>query len=157
MFIGQLPGGYLAARALWERNQRTLIIATMIGSVLPDIDMLWFHLVDHGSVHHHTYLTHRPALWACIALLGLVLRKRIIFALGLGGLVHMVLDSIVGAIAWGWPLSNAAQPLVTVPATHANWIMSFLTHWTFLVEIGLTLTAIGLAVMTYRSTKKGGT
>ncbi len=154
MFIGHLPGGYLAARALWGRNQRTLIIATMVGAVLPDIDMLWFHLVDQGAVHHHTYFTHRPALWACIALLGLLLRKNIVLALGLGGLVHMLLDSIVGAIAWGWPFTDAANPLVTVPATHKNWIMSFLTHWTFLVEIGLTLVAIGLAVLTHHSAKK---
>ena len=148
MFIGHLPGGYLAARALWRKCQTPLIVATLIGSVLPDIDMLWFHFIDQGGVHHHTYLTHRPALWATIALLGIAARKPVILAIGLGALVHMLLDSIVGSIAWGWPFVDHAHPLVVVPATRANWVMSFLTHWTFLVEIVLTLTAATLAIVT---------
>lgn len=146
MFIGHLPGGYLAARALWQQGQAPLILATLIGSVLPDIDMLWFHLVDHGTVHHHHYLTHRPAVWAVVALLGVALQRKVVLALGLGGLVHMVLDSIVGAIAWGWPLSQAAHPLVVVPATYDNWVMSFLTHWTFQFEIVLTLLALAVFI-----------
>lgn len=148
MFIGHLPGGYLAARALWRKGQKHLIIATLIGSVLPDIDMLWFYFVDHGSTHHHTYITHRPAVWAAIALIGLALRKPVITAVGLGGLVHMALDSIVGAIAWGWPFTNASAPLVVVPATHENWILSFLTHPTFLVEIALFASALTLYLRT---------
>ncbi len=145
MFIGHLPGGYLAARALWRNGQTTLIFATLIGSVLPDIDMLWFYLIDHGSTHHHSYLTHRPAIWAALTLFGLAIRRPMIIALGLGALVHMCLDSIVGAIAWGWPFTNANAPLIKVPATHENWALSFLFHWTFLVEIVLLVTAASLA------------
>jgi len=53
----------------------------------------------------------------------------------------MALDSIAGSIAWGWPLSAAAYPLVVVHPTHGHWILSFLNHWTFKVEIALTLIA----------------
>ncbi len=146
MFIGHLPGGYLVARALWRNSPRIVFIAGLIGAVLPDIDMLWFHLVDHGTVHHHEYITHRPAIWTAILAIGAVLRNQIVVALGIGGLVHMALDSIVGAIAWGWPFSDVATPLVVVPATHENWVMSFLTHWTFHVEIALTLVALIVAI-----------
>ena len=146
MFIGHLPGGYLFARTLWRNSPRIVFIAGLIGAVLPDIDMLWFHFVDHGAVHHHAYITHRPAIWAAILMVGVLLRNQIVIALGAGGLVHMVLDSIAGAIAWGWPFSDVSKPLVVVPATYDHWVMSFLTHWTFQVEIGLTFVAMVVAI-----------
>ena len=145
MFIGHLPAGYLAARTLWPDTARTIMIAALIGSVLPDIDMLYFYLIDARSTHHHEYITHRPILWLGVLLAGLFLRRTPIIALGLAALLHMVLDSIVGKIAWGWPISHHAEPFVVVPATHDFWVFSFLTHWTFKVEIAITLLALFVA------------
>ena len=86
-------------------------------------------------------------------LLGLALRHRLIAGLGLGGILHMGLDSIVGKIAWAWPVSSHSAPLVVVPATHDWWVLSFLTHWTFLFEIGICLIAFALF---WRGRKRGG-
>ena len=120
---------------------QTLFLGLLVGSVLPDIDMLWFHLVDHGSTHHHHYITHRPMVWAAILLIGLALRHRLVMGVGLGGLLHMCLDSIAGAITWGWPFFEHTTTLVTVQPTHSHWLMSFMAHWTFQVEIAITILA----------------
>lgn len=135
---------------MWTRDQRNLLIATMIGSVAPDIDMLWFHLADGGRVHHHEYLTHKPVLWLSVLIAGLLLRKPTVVAFGIGAMVHMVLDSFLGAITWLWPLSHASAPLVVVPASYDNWVLSFLFHWSFLVEIALVIAALIVAYRSYR-------
>lgn len=145
MFIGHLPAGYLLARIIWPDTARTIMVATLVGSVIPDVDMLYFYLFDGRSTHHHDYITHRPIIWFAVFLTGAVLRRTAILAFGLGALLHMALDSIVGKITWVWPISDFSKPLVVVQATHDHWILSFLFHWTFLVEILIVLTAIIVA------------
>ena len=142
MIVGHLPAGYLAG-VLAQRAGAAPALAwgILVGAVLPDIDMLWFWFVDRGAVHHHTYLTHRPIVWALVAVAGLAFRSRAMVGVGLGGLLHMVLDSIAGAIAWGWPYTGASAPFVVVPATQSHWVLSFMSHWTFLLEIALVLVA----------------
>lgn len=137
MFIGHLPAGYLAGKAIDLRGAYLGLF--LVGAVIPDIDMLWFYLIDSGH-HHHSFLTHRPIVWALIAIIGLWWRPAL--WLGLGGLLHCALDTITGAIAWAWPLSDHAPHLVTVPARHSHWILNFLLYWTFLIEIALALIAI---------------
>lgn len=153
MFIGHLPAGYLAAKSLQAAGARKAVfIGILVGSIAPDFDMLWFYLVDHGSTHHHDYLTHRPIVWACILALGLVFRKGLLIGFGLGGLFHLVLDSIAGKVTWGWPFFDTATTLVVVEATHDHWIKSFLSHWTFKVELVVVAVAI---IVLVRSNFKG--
>ena len=142
MVIGHLPGAYLAFKAFGRRIPPVVFAAAMVGSVLPDLDMLAFYFLDQRSFHHHEYITHRPVLWFSMVSIGLLAMQfsqsrvaTIFVGLGAGGLVHMMLDSITGEIAWAWPLSSATFPLVTVQPTHGHWILSFLNHWTFQVEI----------------------
>ena len=153
MFIGHIPGAYLAARPLRNRFGQAFLISALLGGVLPDLDLFLFYFVDDRAFHHHQYLPHRPVVWAFLLLLGLGARATvntrigaILIGLGFGGLVHMGLDSIAGSIAWGWPFSSSAHAFVIVPATHENWILSFLNHWTFKVEIGLCVIAVLIAI-----------
>jgi hypothetical protein len=122
--------------------------AALLGSVLPDFDMLWFHLVDHGSIHHHRYWVHAPGFWLILATLALPLIRwraaqhlapALIFLAAI--FLHLILDSLGGGIMWGWPFSTTLHQLVTVPATHSHWVLSFLLHWTFLAELGITALA----------------
>ena len=53
-----------------------------------------------------------------------------------------MLDSVAGSVRWLAPFSDRETTLVEVPATHALWIVSFVTHWTFAVEIGLVVAAV---------------
>jgi inner membrane protein len=105
MIIGHLPVGYLAACASEPAFGRDTVIwwSLLAGSVVPDLDMLWFFFIDHG------------------------------------------------AVVWGWAGFGFSGPLVVVPATQDHWILSFLVHWTFGVE--LVLTAIALIVLWRRRVK----
>ena len=162
MFIGHLPGAYLFFRTATPKLSPAVFAAAMIGAVAPDIDMLWFYFVDDRGHHHHEYLTHRPIIWLGFLILGLILRNwfdragGVIAGFGAGGLVHMALDSIVGRVSWAWPFSDAAYPLVTVQATHSHWILSFLNHWTFLVEIAVTMLAAIVFWRRQRKTREPG-
>ena len=121
----------------------------LVGSVLPDADLLWFFLVDNQMTHHHSYLSHRPALWFGLTLIACAFpQTRFLVALALGALLHLMLDSLTGAVDWGWPVATFRAPLAVVPATHDLWVLSFLTHWTF----GVELLICGLALWLWRRT-----
>jgi inner membrane protein len=145
MLTAHLPSGYLLARGV-ARPVPWLMPAALVGAVLPDLDMIWFHFVDMGSVHHHMYWPHIPLVWAGIAAVTLpVLRA---FALASTGVVffaaillHLILDTIAGGVLWAYPVSDTLFFLVTVPATQSHWILSFMVHWTFRLEIAVWLLA----------------
>ncbi|SFJ37292.1 metal-dependent hydrolase [Celeribacter neptunius] len=145
MFIGHLPAAYLAFTTSARRLPRPAFAAGMIASVAPDLDLFLFYFVDHRAVHHHEYISHRPIVWFALTLLGLALSRSRwglpLAAFGAGGVIHMALDTIAGSINWAWPFGTFGGPLVVVPATRGNWILSFLTHWTFLTEIAICLLA----------------
>jgi len=139
MFIAHAPAGYLLSRIHPVLRNRTFWL--MVGSVLPDVDMAVFCLIGDGATHHHSYLTHRPALWTGLFLLGLICRCGPLAFVALGGLLHVALDSGTGAIAWAWPFSDHAMPLIIVPATQDWWVLSFVLHWSFLIELAICTTA----------------
>ncbi|UOA28420.1 metal-dependent hydrolase [Pseudosulfitobacter sp. DSM 107133] len=151
MFVAHLPAGYLAVRCLRPDASRRVMIAVLAGSILPDIDLLWFYLVDARQHHHHAYLTHKPLLWALIAMLGWWRGSAAVLGVAAGAILHLILDSIAGQITWGWPVTDWAAPLVVVPATRDWWVASFLLHWTFAVEI--VICALAAAVW-FTSTKR---
>jgi inner membrane protein len=70
MLIAHLPAGYILgtfARNRWP-GRSGVMAAAMLGSVFPDIDMLYFHFVDGRQTHHHAYITHWPLFWAVAGL-----------------------------------------------------------------------------------------
>lgn len=147
MFIGHLPGGYLAFKFLAPKLPKAAFAAGLVASVIPDLDLLWFYLVDGKAHLHHHYISHRPIVWVLTALVGAALSRKwdfgvIIAAFGCGGLIHMVLDTIAGSINWLWPFAQWGVPLVVVPSTHDHWVLSFLTHWTFFNELVLVAFAL---------------
>ncbi len=156
MFIAHLPAAYLIARPLRNRFWSAgAMVAFLIGSVAPDLDMIWFYLVDGRATHHHDYLTHRPAIWLGLLFLMLLLERRWprlspIKWGALGCLLHLALDSIAGQINWGWPIGDWRVTLVHVSATHDHWIKSFAAHWTFQTEILITTCAAILLARTHR-------
>ncbi|MFW5447478.1 MAG: metal-dependent hydrolase, partial [Methylophagaceae bacterium] len=83
-----------------------LMISSLVGAVTPDLDIFYFYLIDNRQHHHHTYWTHYPITWLSLLLVFTVLYKllsnKTIPVLGLlfslSGLIHMLLDSIVGDI-----------------------------------------------------------
>lgn len=141
MFIAHLPAGYLLSQSLRLVTNRAERIGLMAGSILPDFDLLLFYFRDAQSLHHHSYLTHRPLFWAVVFIAGASASRyhsaRLLMALALGALLHLLLDTHIGMINWGWPFYDFRGPLVIVPASRSHWVLSFLTHWTFALELGL--------------------
>ena len=116
----------------------------MLGGVLPDLDLIWFYFVDNRAFHHHHYWVHIPAFWAMVALVTFpILRvfkptwRRAAVAFFAAILVHMCLDSVAGGVKWLWPFSDAFFQLVTVPAAQSHWILNFVLHPVFLLEIAI--------------------
>ena len=82
MFIGHLPAGYLITKGLLRRSGGNgsvaqtgplLLALGLSASLLPDLDMFYFYLIDHGQHLHHGYWTHLPIFWlvVCIGLFAL--------------------------------------------------------------------------------------
>ncbi|MBF0186364.1 MAG: metal-dependent hydrolase [Magnetococcales bacterium] len=145
MIIGHLPISYLAAVAMHSRTQgRFPVWVGCVAGVVPDVDMIWFYLVD-SSTHHHQLVTHWPVSWVGVAMLLMILFQRYTFvvvaALGFVFL-HLLLDTIAGAIPWLAPFDMTPSTWVVVPARYSWWVANFIFHWTFLLELVLTISAV---------------
>lgn len=151
MFIAHLPAGYLLTKWIQKRIHQTKYLwIGLIASVIPDIDLLYFYLIDHRQTMHHEYWTHLPifwlVLWAVIAIGNLHFKNRMTSVVSLiffsNIFLHLILDTFVGEVLWLQPLNSESFALFTVPATHGFWIWSFITHWSFLAELMIIVWAI---------------
>lgn len=156
MIIGHLPSGYILSKLLVRytnsrlQNVKIFIFAGVLGGIAPDFDMLYFYLVDNRQHHHHTYWPHLPIIWFC--LLGLtaiwyyvvVNKTRALRGLifSVGGILHLLLDSIVGDIWWLAPIVDQPYALFTVPAIYDPWWLNFILHWSFALEVLVVLWAV---------------
>lgn len=152
MLIAHLPAGYLLARRIVPRLAadraiaRRLMAVGLAASVLPDIDLVYFYLIDGRQTPHHDYWTHIPAFWLaaimaasgllCLARIGIPWRACLVLLSGI--LLHLALDTATGGIFWAWPLSLHRFLLVEIPARFDWWVWSFVLHWTFLAELAIT-------------------
>ncbi|RJT38484.1 metal-dependent hydrolase [Mesorhizobium waimense] len=160
MLFAHLPSGYILGRFAQRRWRMTsgIMIAAMIGSVIPDIDMLYFHLVDGRRTHHHAYITHWPLFWAATGIFSLSLARwlgwpylPLIGVFFAGTMLHMVLDTVASPIRWLMPFDCHAFELVTV-AAYGNWVVSFVL--TFALE--LLICAWALCLASVRSSPRVG-
>ena len=151
MFLGHLPAGYILTKTLQKRfrTDRYLLLG-LVASILPDVDIVYFYLVDHRQTLHHSYWIHIPFYWLMLAaatflVLWLFKKKEymmvaVIFFSNI--LLHLILDTLVGKIQWLYPFADKAYYLFDVPAVHDFWLYNFIFHWTFLLE----LATIGWAI-----------
>jgi hypothetical protein len=157
MIIGHLPSGYILGRVLGFRAP-ALMFACVLGAVFPDFDLLFFYLVDDRAFHHHKYWVHAPRFWliTCaivMPVLWFVSRNLLALftAFVAGNILHVLLDSIAGGVMWAWPFSTDLMSLVTVQPTHSHFVLSFMAHWTFWLEITLWITALTLYLRRHRN------
>ena len=130
-------------------------------SILPDFDLLWFYFVDDGHIHHHRYLVHVPAFWGVVAavLLPMVWRTRfrVVTLLGLAAIfLYLVLDTVAGGIMWLYPFDRTLYHLVMVPPTRFHFMISFMLHWSFLLEVGIWMMAAWLFTAQRRARAAAG-
>jgi zinc dependent phospholipase C len=107
-----------------------------VGSVFPDLDMIWFYFFDHQRTHHHLYWTRVPAFWLTVSagvVLALAAKRELrppvaLWFFLLGILSHLLLDSIIGNIYWLLPYSHQPFSLFTVnPQYSPSYPISFFT------------------------------
>jgi len=151
MFVAHLPAGYIVSRLVSPLmapsavSRSALLVAALAGSVFPDLDLLYFHLIDGRRHHHHRYLTHLPWTWGLallVAWLGWRCWRRsrlapLALMFCLNGFVHLLLDSVVGQIWWLAPFVDRPYSLFRVAARHEPWWLNFVLHGSFVFELGL--------------------
>ena len=151
MLIAHLPAGYLLARRLVPRldpeasRRRRLLAVCLVAAVLPDIDLLYFYLIDGRQTLHHEYWTHIPAFWLVSVGVAVTLFRiarapvpwPAVAGLLAGVFLHLALDTVTGGIAWLYPWDAGRIVLVVVPARFDWWVWNFILHWSFAVEIAI--------------------
>lgn len=166
MIVAHLPAGYIAAKLLFPRLRvqgapfRPFLIAALLGAVAPDFDLLYFPLFAPQQFKHHALWPHFPILWGSL-LLGSIIWLRMarpgkyaplaaVFAFD--GLVHMVLDTIIGSIWWFAPFVDQPYAFFTIPVRYHPWWLNHIFHWTFIFE----LTIVAWAIYLWRHKPEGG-
>lgn len=161
MFIAHLPSGYIFAKHLYNKFQPTLIskktffTTILAGAVFPDLDLFYFYLLDERSVHHHKYFFHWPLLWLLLGIISFIIfrlsRQKNKWAL-MGSLfcsaimIHVVLDTFVGEIWWLMPFVDQSYAVFHVPAVQSHWVLNFVLHWSFVVELCICSYALWLFI-----------
>ncbi len=65
-------------------------------------------------------------------------------------MLPLCLDAIAAPVFWLMPFTQGRVELAQVPANYPHWIINYLRHWTFALELTIWLTAI----LSYTSTRK---
>lgn len=148
MLIAHGPAGYLIGAGLDRVRRRVdLVIAAVIGSLFPDLDVAGYHAGIVEGFHRATPL-HWPAVWFAVIALGFSLRAArprigeavIVFALS--ALVHCGLDMMMAPLFWAAPFHWTAYEMVEVPGGWHPYWLGFIFYWTFLPEIALWIAAL---------------
>jgi len=164
MFIGHLPAGYILTKKLQKSGGATKYLwIGLLASILPDIDMVYFYLVDQKQHLHHDYWIHTPFYWILISLFAFlvlkVLKKQKYYLLGFvffaNIFLHLFLDTLVGKINWFYPFSSKSFSFFEVPAIYDFWVYNFIFHWTFLFEVFVIFWAITLFLQRKNNTPFG--
>ena len=158
MFIAHLPAGYIAtvlSRKKWPSKTASswFAVASCVGSVAPDFDLIYYYVWDKQQHHHHGYWTHYPIIWFPLLVFMLLLIKLFprfhkpficMAVFFFSGCVHLLLDTVVGDIWWGAPFIDKSFSLFYVPAIFSPWWLNFILHWSFLLELIIVFIAIRL-------------
>lgn len=149
MILAHLPAGYIAAKLLHKHFQancacwKYFLAVALIGSIAPDLDLLYFMVDANRPYHHHAYWSHFPIVWGSLLLIaGIWYRlaeKKKMAALAvmftLCGFIHICLDSVAGSIRWAYPFNTLPYSLITVPRVTGSRRLDYLVHWSSWLEL----------------------
>jgi len=155
MIVAHLPAGYIVSTLLFHRFEKygasrlIFLRAGLLGSIAPDLDMIYFYGFDHRAHPHHSYFSHFPSVWLLLLTLAILCfqhckqKKLALLALIFtgNGMLHMLLDYISTNIYWLAPFVNRPFALITVPSVYQDWWLNFLLHRSFALEILIVLWA----------------
>jgi LexA-binding, inner membrane-associated putative hydrolase len=123
-----LPSGHIAAGILLgahrsrrsQRRPNVVVAAAVVGTCLPDVDLVIPRVLDNLGVEHHlcsgqhhSWMTHTPLFWGSIAIGARRLVERswapawapeAAQLLAVGVALHLLQDSVANTVALLWPL-----------------------------------------------------
>ncbi len=158
MLVAHLPAGYLLTRHILDRARpdidlaRRLLAVGVVAAVLPDLDLLYFYLVDNRQTLHRRYWPHLPLFWlgpavACVLVCAWTrsnLHVLVFLVFFANILLHLLLDTVSGPVFWLFPFDRTGLVLVEVPARHGSWIWNLILHWSFGLELMVCLWALSV-------------
>ncbi|NQV12844.1 MAG: metal-dependent hydrolase [Parcubacteria group bacterium] len=156
MIFAHAPAGFIAAyvtKKIWQRGlsqlqTRWLYFVGTLAGILPDIDTLYYYLVD-SRFSHRELITHTPILYVVVCLTlyltGYLLKKKFIQALSLviffATLSHLIFDSLNSGIGWLYPGTDLIFGLLGISALAEGWYGQYLLVITYSVELAIFLGA----------------
>jgi len=165
MIIAHGPAGYLLTKIFTNtlfRNSisasheshryNLLILAGIIGGIMPDFDFVYHIFIDSDRTPHHSYITHMPIFWifmmSLLIVTGKLLKKPFFTAVSITicstALLHLICDTITGVVYWLYPFNMHPFNVFSVSGKYIWWVHNYMYHWTFLIEI--TIVTIAMAV-----------
>ncbi len=154
MLIAHIPTGIIITSIIIKKHKvkeenRFLWFSGITSSFLPDVDLFYFYLID-SSQHHHKLFPHIPLFWLCILLptiiyaeakkSQLLLLASSLFLLNI--FIHLLMDTVAGHIWWLYPFIDHSYVFIKIPNIYQHWILNFIFHWTFIIELMLCITMI---------------
>ncbi len=157
MLIAHLPMGYIIYKKFSPESNYFFLAIALFFSALPDIDLIYFYLFDR-SEHHHKLFPHIPLFWICSFSIFFLLRNKfskeftLVFKIAvISVFIHLLLDTLVGYIWWLYPIVDKSFFLIEIPNKYNHWIINFIFHWTFIIELLIVTYAIFLFFRSYYS------
>ncbi len=116
------------SRALPGVDSKTIILATTVGGVAVDLDLLyrWYHkgkdVFDKTIGQHRFFPSHTPLFLGAISLLIGFININLGIFLFIGAMGHLFLDTLFfpEGINFGWPITKNSVHFLTIK-THQFW------------------------------------
>jgi inner membrane protein len=126
----------------------------LFGAIAPDTDYVYLFLFDSLNQNHHSYITHFPYFWITLLLFSAfwfnVNKKSqnpvLALLFSVGGLIHLMLDTISSKIFWLAPFSFKPFSFESLIRAYAPSIMENNPNWENTIESLIILWAIYLFV-----------
>lgn len=152
MLIAHAPAVYVVLRLFnkYKKQNISYLKYGFIFSLWPDLDLLYFYLFDNRNTLHHFYFPHIP-LFLLLSCCFIPVLKRfnitkrnlhLYYLFLINWFIHLILDTVSGGVSWLYPFSNKLLVLIKIPANYSHWIISFVLHWSFLIEMSIVMCGI---------------
>lgn len=150
MLIAHAPTGYIVSKTLNKKSKTNFVVFSLIFSLWPDLDLFYYYFFDKAVAFHHTYFTHLPIVMFISFFITLPLTyisslrniKPYYYLFFINWALHLVLDTFTGGILWLYPFSQYMFLFIKIPPISQNWIISFIFHWSFILELIIVIWSV---------------
>ncbi len=109
--------GVILGYALFSGDVTTnLFVLFLIGNVIPDFDYVILNFLPekYKLRNHRDFFTHWPVVWLFCIFIAMFLKNDFFLWFSMGGLSHLVLDTVDWGVAWLVPIKNGKISLLSL-------------------------------------------